>query len=130
MRLDKYIQNFNLLKSIRHYNFSSQEVTTIEQLIFYLDKVKSYDMGKEYFTTFHNLLKFYLLQCIFPHKFISIMDNSQNVFIEKDVKNLPAIVNKDSLIELYDTIRVKTHPIRHKILICKIYLPKELTQYL
>jgi hypothetical protein len=126
MRLDRYIKNIKLLTLINQHNFSEKDKELITKLTTYIDLSIKEGLRPQITFLFFSVFRMFLIQCVQTRRFIGMFGNRKDLFLDKELEHLPIVNTGEELTQLYDQISSKDSKIRHKLLFCKTYLPKEL----
>lgn len=130
MKLDRYLKNSHLLSIVSNHTFTPKQEKCIHKILEYLDFGIKNSVEDKCLSIFLSLLKIYVLQSIFVKKFLLITRNTQNIFVEDEIISMPMIENINEFNELCSKITSKSNIIKHKILVCKAFLPSELIKYI
>lgn len=131
MEFGRYNIQGTLKNLAERHNYSVVEKNCTLKLMMYLDKTKEYRSNKKVESQLNDILKMYLLELCFRRKFFGILRHQKNVFIEKDIIELP---EEFSSVEDFNVVvnflQEKDNPIRKKMTFSKTYLPHEILQLL
>lgn len=131
MEFGRYNIQGTLKNLAERHNYSATEKNCTLKLMLYLDKTKEYGSTKKIESYLSEILKMYLLELCFRRKFFGILRHQKNVFIEKDIVELPEEFNSiEDFVIVVNYLQEKDNPIRRKITFSKTYLPHEVLQLL
>lgn len=131
MEFGRYNIQGTLKNLAERHNYSAIEKNCTLKLMMYLDKTKEYKSTKKIESNLNEILKMYLLELCFRRKFFGILRHQKNVFIEKDIIELPEEFNNANDFNIVvDFLQEKDNPIRKKMSFSKTYLPHEILQLL